>query len=63
MISNHGTAICLTKGSASIIFDRVIQTLSGSISGIEMVCFVRSLLLPILLKARQNRLTPFFQQV
>ena len=37
-LSNNGTTICLTKGSASIAFDRVIKTLSGSISGIKMVC-------------------------
>ena len=37
-LSNNGTSICLTKGSASITFDRVINTLSGSISGIKMVC-------------------------
>lgn len=37
-LSNNGTSICLTKGSASITFDRVINTLCGSISGIKMVC-------------------------
>jgi hypothetical protein len=37
-LSNNGTSICLTKGSASITFDRVTNTLSGSISGIKMVC-------------------------
>ena len=36
-LSNKGTSICLTKGSASITFDRVINTLSGTISGIKMV--------------------------
>jgi hypothetical protein len=36
-LSNKGTSICLTKGSASIIFDRVINTMSGSISGIIMI--------------------------
>jgi hypothetical protein len=37
-LSINGTAICFTKGSASITFDRVISTLSRSISGIKMVC-------------------------
>jgi hypothetical protein len=36
-LSNKGTSICLTKGSASITFDRVINTLSGTISGIKMI--------------------------
>ena len=36
-LSNKGTSICLTKGSSSITFDRVIKTLSGTISGIKMV--------------------------
>jgi hypothetical protein len=36
-LSNNGTSICLTKGSASITFDRIINTLSGSISGFKMV--------------------------
>jgi hypothetical protein len=36
-LSNNGTSICLTKGSASITFDRIMNTLSGSISGITMV--------------------------
>jgi hypothetical protein len=36
-LSNKGTSICWTKGSASITFDRVINTLSGTISGIKMI--------------------------
>jgi GAG-pre-integrase domain len=36
-IHRKGTYICLTKGSASTIFDRVINTLSGTISGIKMI--------------------------
>jgi hypothetical protein len=36
-LSNKVTSICLTKGSASITFDRVINTLSGTISGIKMI--------------------------
>jgi hypothetical protein len=36
-LSNKGTSICLTKGSASITFDRVINALSGTISGIKMI--------------------------
>jgi hypothetical protein len=35
--SNKDTSICLTKGSASMIFDRVINIMSGTISGIEMI--------------------------
>jgi hypothetical protein len=35
--SNNGISICLTKGSASITFDRIINSLCGSISGIKMV--------------------------
>ena len=36
-LSNKGTSICLKKGSVSITFDRVINTLIGTISGIKMV--------------------------
>ena len=36
-LSNNGKSICLTKGYASITFDRVINTLSGTISGSKMV--------------------------
>jgi hypothetical protein len=36
-LSNKGTSINLTKESASIIFDRVINTISGTISGIKMI--------------------------
>jgi hypothetical protein len=36
-LRNNGTSIGLAKGSASITFDRIINTLSGSISGIKMV--------------------------
>lgn len=37
-LRNDGTSICLTRGSASITFHSVINTLSGSISGIKMAC-------------------------
>jgi hypothetical protein len=36
ILSNNGTSICLTKRSASITFDRVINTLSGTISDMKM---------------------------
>jgi hypothetical protein len=36
-LSNKGTSISLTKGSSSIIFDRVINTMSGTISRIKMI--------------------------
>jgi hypothetical protein len=36
-LRNKDTYICLTKGSASIIFDRVINTMSGTILGIKMI--------------------------
>jgi hypothetical protein len=36
-LSNQGTSIFLTKRSASITFNRVINTLSGTILGIKMI--------------------------
>jgi gag-polypeptide of LTR copia-type len=51
-LRNNGTSICLTKGSASITFDRIINTLSGSISGIKIIH--TSLLLHMLQKASQS---------
>jgi hypothetical protein len=36
-LSNKGTSICLTKGSASIIFDRIIITMNRAISGNKMI--------------------------
>jgi hypothetical protein len=36
-LGNHKTAICLSKGSPSITFDRVIKTMRGSISDIKMI--------------------------
>jgi hypothetical protein len=36
-LRNNGTSIRLTKGSASITFDRVINTLSGNIFGNKMI--------------------------
>jgi hypothetical protein len=36
-LSNKGTSIYLTKEPASITFDRVINTLSGTIYGIKTV--------------------------
>jgi hypothetical protein len=36
-LSNQGENIALTKGSASITFDRIIKSLDGTVSGIKMV--------------------------
>jgi hypothetical protein len=35
-LSNEGENISLTKGSASITFDRIIKSLDGTVSGIKM---------------------------
>ena len=35
-ISNKGLTICLSKGSSSIMFDRLFKTTNGSISGIKL---------------------------
>jgi hypothetical protein len=35
-VSNKGLSIFLSKGSASITFDRVIRTTNGSVSGIKL---------------------------
>jgi hypothetical protein len=36
-LSNKNENISLTKGSASITFDRIIKSLDGTVSGIKMV--------------------------
>jgi hypothetical protein len=36
-LSNKNENISLTKGSASIIFDRIIKILDGTVSGVKMV--------------------------
>jgi hypothetical protein len=36
-LSNKGENISLTKGSASINFDKIIKSLDGTVSGIKMV--------------------------
>jgi hypothetical protein len=38
-LSNKGLMISLKKGSVSITFDRVIKTVNGSISGINMTAY------------------------
>ena len=35
-LSNKGVSICLSKGSASVTFDRVFRTTNGFVSGIKM---------------------------
>jgi hypothetical protein len=39
-LSNENENISLTKGSASITFDRIIKSLDGTVSGIKMVYLV-----------------------
>jgi hypothetical protein len=54
--SNQGLSICLSKGPCSAVFDRVILTTNGFVSGIKLSVYSSPVICNATIKADHNKI-------